>query len=216
MTQRLNELCSLISNWKHAPKSLMLCRKPDKWLILLNPTSHITAAEWQNKKDSQDGFVMAHPSCSSQTMKAGNKATVTSLLSPASSLPVPVSASHRAGTSWIQISSPSFRYRQEILSGDEGVWPGQPGRSQCDQFVIKLKLHTYWKCWCIHSMESSPGTRYLEEKSVSVVTYIKKTTTALKWTTLHIMLETSLLPCSRPITPPVPMTLPNSSSLPLH
>lgn len=84
------------------------------------------------------------------------------------------------------------------------------------QFVIKLKLHTYWKCWCIHSMESSPGTRYLEEKSVSVVTYIKKTTTVLKWTTLHIMLETSLLPCSRPITPPVPMTLPNSSSLPLH
>lgn len=52
--------------------------------------------------------------------------------------------------------------------------------------------------------------------SVSVVTYIKKTTTVLKWTTLHIMLETSPLPCSRPITPPVPMALPNSSSLPLH
>lgn len=154
-------------------------------------------------------------------MKAGNKATVTSLLSLASSLPVPVSASHRAGTSWIQISNPSLRYRQEILSGDEGVWPGRPGRSQCDQFVIKLrhftiitlKLHTYWKCWCIQSVESSPGTRYLEEKSsVSVVTYIKETTTVLKWTTLHIMLETSPLPCSRPITP----RLPNSSSLPLH
>lgn len=151
-------------------------------------------------------------------MKAGNKATVTSLLSPASSLPVLVSASHRAGTSWVQISSPSLRYRQEILSGDERVWPGQPGRSQCDQF----QSPTYWKCWCIHSVESSPGIKYQkyslfgEKSSVSVVTYIKKTTTVLKWTTLHIMLETSLLPYFRPITPPAPMTLPNSSSLPLH
>lgn len=182
MTQRLNELYSLISNWKHAPKSLMLCRKPDKWLILLNPTSQQQSDRIKRIAKMVSWWLILPAHLKQWRQETKLRWPVCCLQLPHSQYrSVPVTG----------LGPPESRYRAP---------PSGTDRKSC----LEMKVYD------LDSQEDLSVTSLLLSWNYTLTESVDIFT---PWSQVLVLV---IWRCSRPITPPVPMKLPNSSSLPLH